>query len=266
MKKIICVLLCTVCALYTMKTQAWGTTGHRVIAEIAERNLTEEAKAEVKKLLDNQYMAYWANWADFIKSDTTDKWKHTHVWHFVNAPANLSKQEYINEIKNVNQQNLYSEIPKLINSLAANSTSVEEKKEALIFLIHLVGDMHQPMHTGRGEDLGGNTIKIQWFWQDTNLHALWDSKLIDHEKYSYTEYATVLNVLTNEQKQTMQEGVLEDWFYDSHQLANIIYGMSKDGDNLSFDYNYRVRPIVDEQLQKAGLRLAKILNDLFDVK
>lgn len=264
MKKIFCVLLCLICALSAIKMQAWGTTGHRVIAEIAERNLTEKSKAEVKRLLDNQYMAYWANWADFIKSDTSDKWKHTHVWHFVNAPANLNKAEYIEAIKNVKQENLYSEIPKLADVLKSKTSSDEDKKEALIFLIHLMGDMHQPMHTGREEDLGGNTIKIQWFWQDTNLHTLWDSKLVDHEKYSYTEYATVLGVLTEEQKQLMQEGNLEDWFYDSHLLANMLYGMTKEGDNLSYDYNYRVRPYVDGQLQKAGLRLAKFLNNLFD--
>jgi len=264
MKKTFCILLFSLLTLGTIKTGAWGTTGHRVIAEIAERNITEKTKIEIKKLLDNQYMAYWANWADYIKSDTTGRWTHTHIWHFVNAPESPTKDEYVAAIKNVRQQNLYSQIPRLADIIKNNLSSQEEKKEALIFLIHLMGDMHQPMHTGREEDLGGNKIKIQWFWQDTNLHALWDTKLIDYEKYSYTEYATVLNILTDEQKLAMQEGSLEDWFYDSHLLANKIYSMTKEGDNLSYDYNYRTRSFVDEQLQKAGLRLAKFLDDLFD--
>lgn len=242
---------------------AWGTTGHRVVAEIAEQNIKEKTKKEIDKLLDNQHMAYWANWGDFIKSDTTKRWSHTYIWHFVNAPANLSKTQYIETIKNIPQENLYSQIPILEGIIKDKNSTKDEKKEALLFLIHLVGDMHQPMHTGHEEDRGGNDIKIQWFWQDTNLHTLWDSKLIDYEKYSYTEYATVLNVLTKDQKADLQVGSIEDWLYDSHEIANKIYGMSKPGDNLSYDYNYKVRAIVDRQLQKGGLRLAKLLDDLF---
>jgi len=263
MKKKSLLIICTFILIFPSVSYAWGTTGHRVIAEIAERNLDKRTKKEIGKLLDNQCMAYWANWADFIKSDTTGRWDHTHIWHFVNAPSNLSRENYILTVKSIPQENLYSQIPYLEKILKDKAYNKDQKKEALIFLIHLIGDMHQPMHVGREEDLGGNKITVTWFGQQTNLHRLWDSTLIDYEKYSYTEYATVLNVVDNDKKREMQSGTMDDWFFDSYCIANQVYGLSKSGDELSYGYNYKVRAIVDEQLLKAGLRLAKYLNDLF---
>lgn len=263
MKRLITILTLFALVACTTKVLAWGTTGHRVIAEIAERNLNKKAQKNVKALLDNQHMAFWANWPDFIKSDTTKRWDHTHIWHFVNAPAGMDKTQFVNFISTIKQDNVYSAINELTTILGDKSKPNEERKEALVFLIHLMGDMHQPMHTGREEDRGGNRIKVTWFGQTTNLHSLWDSKLVDFEKYSYTEYATVLNVLTKNEKKTLQEGVIEDWLYDSHLIANEVYGSVKDGDELSFNYMYKVSPIVNGQLQKAGLRLAKLLNDIF---
>lgn len=265
MKKNILYLSVFVFTLFThsLECLSWGTTGHRVIAEIAEQSLNRKARKNVKDLLDDQYMAYWANWADFIKSDTTGRWDNTHIWHFVNAPKGLSKIEYIAHIKGQKQENIYSAILELKEILKDKKKSKAERKEALIFLIHLIGDMHQPMHVGRAEDRGGNMIKIIWFGQDTYLHALWDSKLVDHEKYNYTEYAKILNVITKEQKKEIQKGTIEDWLYDSNQIAEELYSMTNAGDELSFNYFYKVSPILNGQLQKAGFRLAQFLNDIF---
>ena len=254
------VIFLIICSLNVF---GWGTTGHRTIAEIAERNLSHKARKSVKKLLDKQKMSYWANWADFIKSDTTSRWDHTHIWHFVNAPKGGTYEEYISSICNASQENLYSAISQLKGTLQNKKNSKEERQEALVFLIHLIGDLHQPMHVGREEDRGGNAIKISWFNRNTNLHSLWDSGLIDFEKYSYSEYATHLNVLNKQEKKKIQEGTLEDWLYDSHLVADQLYAMTKPGENLSFHYFYKVSPILNNQLQKAGLRLAKFLNDLF---
>lgn len=254
------VVFVMVCAI---KLQAWGLTGHRVIAEIAERNLDEKAKAGVQDLLDNQSLAYWANWGDFIKSDTLDTWKHTGTWHYVNAPSGMSKPDFIEFIKGIKIESVYSEIPKLEALIKNKKASKEERKIALVFLIHLVGDMHQPMHVGREEDLGGNKIKIRWFDEPVNLHSLWDSKLINFEQYSYTEYAAILNVATDDQRRELQSGTLEDWLYDSHKIADDLYASVNAGDNLKFDYNFKTKGIVESQLQKGGLRLARILNELF---
>lgn len=263
MRRYLFFILLYVLLSFSSNIFAWGTTGHRTIAEIAERNLTCKAKRNVKKLLDNQHMAYWSNWADFIKSDTTGRWDNTHVWHFVNAPKGGTRQEYVEHIKNAGQGNLYSAVLHLETVLKDKKNPIAERREALIFLIHLVGDMHQPMHAGREEDRGGNFIKLTWFGQKTNLHSLWDSKLVDNEKYSYTEYAAVLNVISKKDKKRIQEGTVEDWLYDSHLVADNLYAMVKPDDELSYNYFYKVSPILNSQLQKAGLRLAKLLNDIF---
>lgn len=263
MKKGLSITIIFLAGFFSSNVLAWGTIGHRVIAEIAQRNLDSVATANVNEILDNQCLAYWSNWPDYIKSDTLNTWRHTYVWHYVNAPANMNKSDFITYLKQIKEDNVYSEIPKLEKILKSFTSSKEDKKYALAFLIHLVGDMHQPMHTGRPDDKGGNTIKVSWFGRETNLHSIWDSQLVDYEKYSYTEYATVLNVLTDEQKAELQEGELNDWMFDSHQIANRVYDITPNGAQLSYDYNFIVRPIVDNQLQKGGLRLAKILNNLW---
>lgn len=264
MKKLLSLLIfLMIVSSLSSKLLAWGTTGHRIIAEIAEKNLNRKATKNINKLLDKQHMAYWANWPDEIKSDTTGRWDHTHIWHFVNAPAYISKSQYIDTIKNIQHDNIYSALNKLIEILKDKKNTKTERKEALIFIIHLMGDMHQPMHAGRAEDRGGNSIKVQWFGQNTNLHSLWDSKLIDSEKYSYTEYATVLNVLSNKEKRNKQAGCIESWLYESHTIANYIYSSTQPEQSLSYNYDYKMRSIINDQLQKAGLRLAKLLNEMF---
>lgn len=260
MKKIFTLLVLVVTILLPVKLYAWSMTGHRVIAEIAQRNIKSKTKKEVNRLLSGLPMAYWANWPDFIKSDKTGKWDHTHVWHYVNAPGNLSENDFIEYIKNVQQENLYSEIPKLVNTLGDKNLSDDDRRTALIFLIHLMGDAHQPMHVGREEDLGGNKVSLFWFNSPTNLHAVWDGKLIDYEKYSYTEYTDILNIIPDKDRKTHRQGSLESWLYESHQLANELYDGVKNSDNLMYEYCYKYKYVTELQLQKAGLRLAAVLD------
>ena len=261
MKKTVIILLLAV--TFSGNLFAWGMTGHRVIAQIAEQNLTKKAKKQVNKALEGYPMAYWSNWADNIKSDETDKWSHTHVWHYVNIPGDLPKQQFIEEVKNVKQDNVYSEISKLSETIKSKISTIEEKRFALYFLIHLVGDLHQPMHVGREADLGGNKINVSWFNTPTNIHSVWDSRLIDYEKYSYTEYARILNVLTKKEKKNLQKGKLEDWLFETYEIANEIYATTEKDDKLSFKYPYKYKSTVELQMQRAGLRLAALLNGIF---
>lgn len=242
---------------------AWGSTGHRIIAQIAQSNLTKKTKKQVDKLLSGYPMAYWSTWADNVRSDTTGQWKHTYVWHYLNVPSELSKQELLNVANSVQQENVYSEIPKLCDLIKNSATPEDERRIALYFLIHLVGDLHQPMHVGRLEDLGGNKIPVYWFNTPTNIHAVWDSDLIDYEKYSYTEYANILNILTNKEKTKLQNGTVGDWLFETYQLTNEIYSSVNINERLSYYYPYRYKSTVELQLQRAGLRLAFLLNKIF---
>lgn len=242
---------------------AWGITGHRVVAEIAENHLTPRAKRKIKKLIGKQKLAYWANWPDAIKSDTTNTWKHTETWHYINVAPQNDATAFTLALKAQKAPNIYTEIQNLSAKIKDKNTSKKDKEISLRFLIHLIGDMAQPMHTGRAEDLGGNLIKIKFFGQSTNLHSLWDSKLIDATNYNYTEFARILDVKSKKERKEIQSGSLEDWFYDSHKISNKLYADIEEGKNYSYDYQYKYNAILEQQLLYGGLRLAKILNDIF---
>lgn len=241
---------------------SYGVTGHRIVAEIAERNLTRKAKKNLKKIIGDQKLAYWANWPDFIKADTTGTWKHSEVWHYVNVNSHPNAKMFSDSLQAQKGPNLYTEIKALSTKIKDKSTPQSEREIALRFLIHMVGDSSQPLHVGRAEDLGGNTIKIKFFGDNTNLHSLWDSKLIDFQKYSYEEYATVLNVKSKKEIEQIQSGTLEDWFYDSQKMADTIYANTVAGAAYSYDYNYKFAQTMERQLLHGGLRLAKILNEI----
>lgn len=262
-KNLVSTILVATVLLLPSKMLAWGTTGHRVVAQIAEDNIKPSTRKKINKLLDNLPMAYWANWPDFIKSDKTGEWDHTHIWHYVNAPGDLSYDQFVEYIQNVPQENVYSEIPKLEKIIQDKKSTDEQKRIALIFLIHLLGDAHQPMHVGKAEDLGGNKVQLYWFNSPTNLHSIWDGKLVDFEKYSYSEYADILNRIPKDKKQELQNGTLEDWLFESHALADEIYANVNDGDKLWYEYSYKYKPVTELQLQRAGLRLAATLDKVF---
>lgn len=241
---------------------SYGVTGHRVVAEIAERNLTNKARKNLKKIIGSQKLAYWANWPDFIKADTTGTWKHTDVWHYVNVNPQPDLKMFSDSLHAQKGPNLFTEIKALSAKIKDKSTNAQERGIALRFLIHMVGDSSQPLHVGRAADLGGNTVKIKFFGDNTNLHSLWDSKLIDFQKYSYEEFATVLNVKSKQEVAQIQSGTLEDWFYDSQKMADIIYANTVAGTAYSYDYNYKFANLMERQLLYGGLRLAKILNEI----
>lgn len=242
------------------EASAWGVTGHRVVAEIAENHLTNRAKRKLKKLIGKQKLAYWANWPDNVRN--SPEWKNTSTWHYVNIPPQESKEQFIEQLKNNNKPNIYTAIQNVKGIIVDKNTPNADREIYLRFLVHFLGDMMQPMHTGREEDLGGNLIKIQFFKKDTNLHSLWDSGLIDNTKYSYTEYARVLDVKSKEEINQIQSGSLEDWLYESHQAANQLYASVKPGENYSYDYQQQYNALLERQLLHAGLRLAKILNEV----
>lgn len=241
---------------------SWGVTGHRIIGEIAQDHLTKKAKKELRKLIGKETLAWWSNWPDFIKSDST--WNHASPWHYVDLPGHMEKEKFIEELKKLPGKNLYSQIPTMLAELKNRSLPVEKRRVALYFLIHLIGDLHQPLHVGRDEDAGGNKIVVYWFDKKTNLHTLWDSMLIEFQQYSYTEYAKLLNIADENRVKAWQSGSLEDWFYESHVMSDSIYDATPNDSKLSYKYNYQFQKIVEEQLLKGGVRLATLLNQAFE--
>ena len=235
----------------------WSKTGHRVIGDVAQNHLTRKTKKAISELLDGQSLAAISNFGDEIKADTT--YRKFAAWHYVNIP----KGKKYTEVK----PNKYGDLVLGINTCIANvkneNSSKEEKAFYLKMLVHLIGDLHQPMHVGRLGDKGGNDIQVQWFNRGSNLHRVWDSNLLEQNGMSYTEMSTSLPYLDKKQKKAIQEGALLDWVEESHLIADTVYESVEAGEKLYYRYGYVWWPSVEKQLQKGGLRLAKVLNDLF---
>lgn len=246
------------------RTYAWGPTGHRVTAEIASFYLTAKAKLGISRIIGNESLAMIANWPDFIKSDTTGQYNHTSSWHYLDFPGHISRQEFDRLLASARGENLYSQTLAMIKELKTASTTPARKRFALSFLVHMIGDMHQPLHVGRDEDMGGNKVQLSWFDRPTNLHKVWDEYLIDFQQYSYTEYTNILTrVVTAADVKKLQAGSIPDWMYQSHELSDKVYDGSPNGAKLSYRYNYVFVNDLNGQLLKGGLRLAKVLNDIY---
>ncbi|MEI5985613.1 MULTISPECIES: S1/P1 nuclease [Sphingobacterium] len=241
---------------------AWGMTGHRVIAEIAEKHLNRKAKRNIEKLIGHQKLAYWSNWADFIKSSPDTLINRTGSWHFLNTAGNLTYEQFLVALQNSPEENLYKAYNRVRKQVVNKELTLEQRQQAFYFLVHLLGDAHQPMHVSRAEDLGGNRISITFFGREGNIHRVWDSDLVDNEKWSYTEFARVLDYEKYFYKQ-YTNSTLEEWLYESHKLANIIYDDVAKNNKLSYDYIFKFKSPMEECLLKAGLRLAKELNSIF---
>lgn len=236
----------------------WGPTGHRATGKIAEKHLTKKAKKAIEKLLQGESLAFVSTYADEIKSDR-EKYGKFYTWHYVNMPFDVT---YEASEKNPTGD-LITGIKHCVTVLKDKNSSVDDKRFYLKMLVHLIGDLHQPMHVGRKEDKGGNTIQVQWHGRGSNLHRVWDENLIDKWDMSYVELANNEKKLSKEEKEAIQKGSVIDWLHDTHTLTKKIYSSVEVGDKLSYRYSYVYFPVVREQLQKGGLRLAKLLNEIF---
>ena len=240
----------------------WGQTGHRVVGEIADGYLSSKAKKAIAEILGTESIAISSNWADFIKSDST--YNYLSPWHYINVKQGLSQAEFNTFLQNDTITDAYTQLNFLIAELKNKQLAVEKKQMYLRLLIHIVGDIHQPLHVGRLEDLGGNRIRVLWFGDSTNLHSVWDEKLIGSQNLSYTEYAKAINHATKVQRQQWQAQPMKEWFFESYQLAGKIYsGITQPHQRLSFRYNFDYIEMLNGQLLKGGIRLAGLLNSIF---
>ncbi|MGF1925014.1 MAG: S1/P1 nuclease, partial [Bacteroidia bacterium] len=169
MKKVIIIVVAIFCMPFM--AGAWGVLGHRIVGEVADHYLSAKARKGIQQLLGNESIAMAANWADFIKSDTS--YNYLNNWHYVNLKSDLSRNEVFNFLDQQTGPNVYNRIDAMVAMLKDKRSTSEQKKFALRVLLHLVGDLHQPMHTARFEDLGGNRISLTWFGERSNLHRVW---------------------------------------------------------------------------------------------
>ena len=232
----------------------WGKTGHRITGKIAETYLTKNAKTQIKKLMGHHDLSRMSNWADEIKSDPA--WEIANDWHWCTIPDGelYKKEKYSGEaVEKVNE---------FINVLKNKRSKKEDKQIALKFLVHLIGDLHQPMHVGNGKDRGGNDIKLKWFNAPTNLHRIWDSDLINLQELSFSEYSDYL--LLNEDRGKIRKWQGDDvltYIHESRDLRNQCYDFS--GENLKWEYFYKHKELLEKRLLQGGVRLSGELNRIF---
>ncbi len=239
--------------LITQFAFAWGQTGHRVVGEVAWRHLTKKAQKNVQQVLGTESLAMCGNYMDFIKSNPV--YDSLGAWHYCTIPDGGTYETHPEEGDVIMAINHY------MNELKTKTFSVDEAF-ALKCLVHLVGDIHQPLHVGNSTDRGGNDAKVEFMWQKTNLHRVWDSDLVDHQQLSYTEYADWIDVATKDQIAAWQSAPILAWVNESMGLRPLVYNFPENG-KLSYEYNAQSIATLNERLAQAGIRLAHILNQIY---
>ena len=266
----------------------WGQNGHRIVAQICYDNLTATAKANVDRILGNNHLAQIATWPDFIRSDTN--WNFTKDWHFLTVDTGMTVQMVLNSDGNDPKINNVVEAIELMRSILEKdkeaittftglmkmhnvqplSGSVE--LTALAFLVHFIGDINQPLHVGRKADFGGNSIKVLFFSDSSDLHSVWDEGLIEKEELSYSEYAAFIQKQFLPQKKELATNDITKWAEQSVSVReqsiykNLVNFKNKKTGKiiLSYPYQHDNITIIEQQLGAAGFRAAAIINSIFN--
>ena len=251
------ILVCFL-ALKVFPAYSWGATGHRIIGEMAETQLTDVAKERINAILGNASIAMVSNWGDEVRSDPA--YDYTSTWHYTNIDSGLIRSDFdLVALRLDNGQNIYSVV-----TLVDYLKQIPNDTAMLKMFIHLVQDMHCPMHLGRSDDRGGNAIRVTWFRSSTNLHSLWDSALIDSQKLSYTEYANHLMRIYPLQKQLFdgKTATILDWAWKVYGNTQIAYDSAKEAVK-SYEYIYRYKSLWESSLVDAAEHLAALLNYIY---
>ena len=240
----------------------------------------------IQAVLGDNYLAEITNWPDYVKSE--DAWDFAERWHYTTIHPDqgvndvreryardttindaIEAIEFMIEILEGDELAImrFEDIMEQHGARALNNST---EATALAFLVHLVGDIHQPLHVGKNRDLGGNKITVLFFNDRTNLHSVWDTKIIEHERLSYTEFAYFIDKWDEEEVKACQDASLDEWARESIKLREHIYnnlynytdresGLPSFSWRYQHDYIYKVR----ERLLQGGLRLAGILESIY---
>lgn len=241
---------------FPISTFAWGQTGHRAVGQIAINHLSKKAKKALYEIMGHESLVEASTWMDNIKSDSS--YDYARTWHYVTIPDGNTYETSEKEEKG----DAYEAIIRMKQIIQDENSSREEKRNAVRMLTHLVGDIHQPLHVGNGEDRGGNSVKIKWFYDKSNLHRIWDSGMIDSKQLSYSEIAKMVDHPHENAIASIDNTDVNVWLKEAIELRPQVYSFDKESTYLSYEYMYANWPIVKEQLNKAGRRLAAVLNEI----
>lgn len=249
---------------------AWGQIGHRVTGAIAQDYLSKDAQEALKVLFPHESLAEISTYADDNRSNPDPFWqKEAGPYHYVTVP---NGETYHDEHHAPKQGDAYTALMKFSKIATDKAQSVELRRRAVHFIVHIIGDLHQPLHVGNGTDRGGNDVKLEFFWEMSNLHRVWDSGLIDRKQLSYTEWYQWLSPkITEQQRQAWSTSDPLVYINESQALRDDTYPQSgeyrrcaeMEQCQLSWQYLYDHSPTVKRRLSMAGVRIAAYLNTLF---
>lgn len=250
-------LASTLLAATSLMAFGWGQKGHDTVAYIAECHLSPEAKSAADSLLDGKSIVYWANWLD--NASHTPDYAYSKTWHYKNIDEGVEFMEApLNPSGDV-----VTAISEQLAILSDTTQSKEARALALKMVVHLTGDIHQPMHMGHASDLGGNRWQVKYFNSPKNLHSVWDSNILEGgHKWSYTEWQQQIDRATPEEAAIIISSLNPaDWGAETFEIANTIYATTPEGTNIEYSYIADWTPVIEQQLLKGGLRLAAVLNE-----
>lgn len=256
------VALLSIAGPFTEPARAWGPEGHEVIARIADVRLPDHIRRNMKYLFrDETTLQSIAAWADEIRVERP----YTTPWHYINIPPSAEGVDWKPDCPEGNC--ITVKIREFAGIVRLAIKTREERQEALQFLVHLVGDLHQPLNAGFLQDHGGNDTTVTFGGEEMTLHEFWDGALIGHKSESTEDLANRLSAeITPEQEHQWRKGNSRDWTWESHEVAarnayaNLPAGTPKQIDQ---EYAARARRVTEEQLMKAGIRLVRILEDVW---
>ena len=237
----------------------WGQKGHDATVAIAERHLTPATRQALSEMFDGRSLVYWANWLD--DASNTPDYAYSKTWHYKNIDEGVD----YDSAPLLESGDIVRAISDQIGVARNPSSTLEQKRLAVKMLIHLLGDIHQPMHMGHASDRGANNVKVLFFDEPTNLHSVWDTSLPEAaHKWSYTEWADQIDRDATLPESKILYGTPSDWGKETFNVCTRVYNETPADSNLSYDYVSKWTPTIERQIRKGGLRLADILNTLFD--
>lgn len=240
----------------------WGALGHRIVVALAWDHLTPTARAAAERLLAGEALGEAAVWADKVRPVR----RASAPWHYVNVPAGTAVWDADRWCPK--EDCIVGAIHRFRRKLADAGAADSARAEALRFLLHFLGDMHQPLHVGDRGDRGGNDFKVRWRGKDTNLHSVWDGDLptawsVDEGAYLKRLRDRIARMTPGERIE-MASGTIEEWVIAGGRLSRDVAYAAPEGGTIPADYLGKAGPVIDLVLLQAGLRLARILNETLD--
>lgn len=239
------------------ENEKWGQVGHYVTGQIAENHITEKTAAEIERVMGKETIANATVWMDDVRSD--EDYDYVNTWHWVTIPVGMTYEE---TEKNPDGDIIWA-LEKLIGELKEGGLTAKQEHDHLKMVMHMVGDIHQPLHVGTGADMGGNQARVQWMGDNSNLHRVWDSDMIMSRQMSYTELSMNIDTIDAETIAEWQDASVRDWAHESMTYRDDVYDVP-DNNRIGYEYRYKNLDIVKKRLVQAGVRLAGVLNDIYD--